>query len=104
MSGLALALAGIAEPAAVVGPMAVVMAGAGLVLPNAFAGAIGPYPGMAGLASSLLGFSQMALAAGAGAVVGHLHDGTSVPMTAAICLSTLAGWLAHKLLISGRTH
>ena len=98
-AGFALAWGGVAEPAAVVGPMALVMAGAGMVLPNAFAGAIGPYPGMAGLASSLLGFSQMALAAGAGAVVGHLHDGTSVPMTAAICLSTVAGWLAHRLLI-----
>src|SRR5438093_183222 len=40
-------------------PTIVYMVGTGLVLPNAMAGAIGPFPRLAGTAAALLGFLQM---------------------------------------------
>jgi DHA1 family bicyclomycin/chloramphenicol resistance-like MFS transporter len=85
--------------AAIVGPMMVYMAGAGLVLPNSMAGAIGPFPRAAGAASALLGFVQMTVAAGVGIAVGHLHDGTARPMAFAIALVGLLVPLAYLLLI-----
>ncbi|MBF0355674.1 MAG: multidrug effflux MFS transporter [Alphaproteobacteria bacterium] len=75
--------------AAVVGPMSLVFLSVGLVLPNASAGAIGPFPQMAGTASSLLGFLQTGLGALAGILVGHLHDGSARPMS--LLVLTMAG-------------
>ena len=69
---------------AIVGPMFVYMVGMGLTLPNAMAGAIGPFPAMAGAASALLGFVQMGTAALVGVAVGHLDDATARPMATAI--------------------
>jgi DHA1 family bicyclomycin/chloramphenicol resistance-like MFS transporter len=70
-------------------PMFGVLVAAGLIMPNAFGGALAPYPTMAGSASALMGFMQMALAAAVGTVVGHLYNGTAIPMTGAIAL---CGW------------
>lgn len=84
--------------AVVIGPMVVFLAGFGLVAPNAMAGALGPYPEMAGAASALLGFTQMSLAAVAGAAVGQLHDGTQLVMTAGVCVSGIATAAAFHLL------
>ncbi|MBE0615972.1 MAG: multidrug effflux MFS transporter [Burkholderiales bacterium] len=86
---LALALAGVQNLAALMVPMFFYLIAAGINLPNAMAGAIGPFPRMAGMASALMGFIQMAVGAGVGYVVGKLHDGSTVPMTAAIAA---AGW------------
>ncbi|WP_448204413.1 multidrug effflux MFS transporter [Azospirillum sp. sgz302134] len=96
--GVALAVADVAHLAAVVAPVFVFMVGAGLTLPNAMAGAVGPYPMMAGLASALVGFAQMAIAAGVGVAVGHLHTGTQRPMMGAIGLVALGAALAHRTL------
>lgn len=74
---------------AVLLPMFVYMAATGLVMPNAHGGALAPYLKMAGAASALMGFVQMALAAGVGIVVGQAYDGTAIPMTGAIAL---CGW------------
>ena len=84
---------------AIVLPMMIFMVGIGFVMPNAFAGGIGPFPQMAGAASALLGFLQMAVAAVVGIAVGHLDDGTARPMTTAILLAAVAVALAHRLLV-----
>ncbi|WP_026986654.1 multidrug effflux MFS transporter [Fodinicurvata fenggangensis] len=63
--------------------------GTALVMPNSMAGAIGPYPRMAGAASSLLGFLQMGAAALAGIAVGQLHDGSPKAMAAMMLLSAV---------------
>lgn len=84
---------------AIVLPMMIFMIGIGFVMPNAFAGGIGPFPQMAGAASALLGFLQMAVAAVVGIAVGHLDDGTARPMTTAILLAAIAVALAHRLLV-----
>jgi DHA1 family bicyclomycin/chloramphenicol resistance-like MFS transporter len=64
--------------------------GIGFVFPNGQAGAIGPYPHMAGTASALLGSVQMGSAALIGVLVGQLHDGTALPMVAVMTCCGLA--------------
>lgn len=98
--GLGLALAGSMQAPSIIAPMALFIFGAGLTMPNATAGAVANYPTMAGLASSLMGFVQMALSAGVGAAVGALDDGTSLPMMGALAASGVAaaaaGWLVSR--------
>ena len=93
--GLTLALSGVLSVVSVVGSTALFFLAAGCLLPNAFAGALRHYPHMAGSASSLLGFVQMALASAIGMAVGALHDGTHLPMagaTALIAAAIAASW------------
>ncbi|MBP2302250.1 multidrug effflux MFS transporter [Azospirillum picis] len=99
VAGGLLALAGVLHLAAILVPVFLFILGAGLTLPNATANAVGPYPTMAGLASSLLGFAQMTVAAAVGIVVGHLADGSPLPMMGAIGLVGLGALAAHRLLV-----
>ena len=98
----ALAIADVHSVWAVLLPMFGCMVATGIVMPNAFGGALAPYPKMAGAASALMGFVQMSLAAAVGIFVGHAYDGTAIPMTAAIAL---CGWgvLASYLLLVRRS-
>lgn len=75
------------HPLIVLAPMFFVTMSVGLVMPNAAARALAPYPKMAGSASSLMGFLQMGLAALVGILVGHgVESNPSVlPMTVAVC-------------------
>ena len=59
---LAAGLTLLAEPTVIglIGPVFLFLVGAGLMLPNAMAGAMGPFPDRAGAASALLGFVSMA--------------------------------------------
>ena len=52
----------------------------GLILPNATAAVMAPYPHQAGVASALLGMLQFSVGAVTGATVGLFHDGTARPM------------------------
>ena len=104
-SGLAagvLAWAGADHVAAVVAPMFVYMVGMGIVMPNCMAGAIGPFPAMAGTASALLGFVQMGLAALVGVLVGQFHDGTQVPMATAIAAMGMCTCAGYFVLVRRR--
>jgi drug resistance transporter, Bcr/CflA subfamily len=100
LTGAVLALADVPHLATVLAPVFVFMVGAGLTLPNAMAGAVGPYPMMAGLASALVGFVQMAVAAAVGMMVGHLHTGTQLPMMGAIGLVALGAALSYRALVT----
>ena len=71
------------------------LATVGLILPNATAAAMAPFPHQAGAASALLGTLQFAVGAATGAVVGVFHDGTGLPMAL-----TIAGCGALSLLIT----
>ncbi len=102
LAGTAVAAAGTLHLVTVVAPVFVFILGTGLTLPNAMAGAVGPYPMMAGLASSLVGFAQMSIAAVVGLVVGHLHAGSALPMMGAIGLVGLAAVAAHHRLVTPR--
>jgi MFS transporter, DHA1 family, multidrug resistance protein len=83
----ALAWSGVLTVASVVAPMYVFAAGLGLTLPNGMAGAIGPFPRMAGLAAAVASFLQMTGSALYSVAVGRLYDGTARPMTGAIALA-----------------
>jgi len=61
------------------------------IIPLGTAGAMAPFPRIAGSVSSLLGFIQMTIGATAGFLVGALHDGTTHSLTT---LMTLAGVLS----------
>lgn len=65
---------------ALVLPMALYSTGMGLVLPNAMASALKPFPHIAGTASALMGFLQMSISAAATAVMGALLVDSPAPM------------------------
>jgi DHA1 family bicyclomycin/chloramphenicol resistance-like MFS transporter len=90
---------GIPAAIAVVGPMTLFLAGVGLMMPNAVVAAIAPYPRAAGTASALMGFLQMTMAAILGALVGHFHNGTAIPMGVALVAVTAAILLSFYGLV-----
>jgi DHA1 family bicyclomycin/chloramphenicol resistance-like MFS transporter len=88
--------------AAVIAPMYVFAVGLGLTLPNGMAGAIGPFPHMAGLAAAVAGFLQMTGSALYSMAVGHFFDGTARPMATAIALAGCMAAIAFRSLRRGR--
>ncbi|MDX1710049.1 MAG: multidrug effflux MFS transporter [Rhodovibrionaceae bacterium] len=99
LTGVACAAAGLLSLAAVLAPVFVFMVGTGFMLPNAMAGAIGPFSRMAGTASSLLGFVQMILAAVVGVAVGRTTAETALPMSLAIAAMALLALAAYAGLV-----
>lgn len=90
---------GLTSAAALVLPMALYLAGLGMVLPQAFAGAMTPFPERAGAASALLGFVQQSAAALCGAVVGALLGSSAWPLAAAVAAmgcATLLLWILTR--------
>ena len=82
-------------------PVAIYLAGLGMVLPQAIAGAMTPFPERAGAASALLGFIQQSAAALCGAVVGWLLGQNAWPLAAAVAAmgcTTLVIWLSTRTL------
>jgi len=70
--------------------MAVYLAGLGLAMPQAMAGALTPFPDRAGMAASLLGLVQQTLAAAVAAAVGAYLGHSAWPVTGVVLA---AGWL-----------
>ncbi len=102
-AGLVMALlawSGVTGVAAIIAPMFFFSLGLGLANPNAVAGAVAPYPHMAGLAAAGLGVIQMSGSALYGITVGHLSDGTAGPMAIAIASAGAAACLSYGLLRS----
>jgi DHA1 family bicyclomycin/chloramphenicol resistance-like MFS transporter len=90
---------GLTSSLSLVVPMAVYLAGLGMVLPQGIAGALTPFPDRAGAASSLFGFVQQSIAALCGAVVGSLLGRSAWPLAAAVAAmgcATLLLWLATQ--------
>ena len=98
---LLLVLLGPRHPAAVIVPMTVFFAGVGLTLPQAIAGALAPFPDLAGTASALLGFVQMAFGATAGAYVGHAV--ATGPMPLAVTIAAMGGLTVLAFFSTRRT-
>lgn len=103
LSGLILALYGHLSIASILLPTTIFLIGTGLTMPNAMAGAIGPFPQMAGTASAFMGFTQMTVAAAVGIAVGHNSSDGSVGMMAALALVSIAAFLSFILLVAPRT-
>ncbi len=98
--GMVMAVAfALTSAAALVLPMALYLAGLGMVLPQAIAGAMTPFPERAGAASALLGFVQQSAAALCGALVGVLLGSTAWPLAAVVAAmgcATLGLWIATR--------
>ena len=92
---------GLTSAASLVLPMALYLAGLGMVLPQAIAGAMTPFPERAGAASALLSFVQQSAAALCGAVVGALLGSSAWPLAAAVAAmgcATFALWILTRAL------
>jgi DHA1 family bicyclomycin/chloramphenicol resistance-like MFS transporter len=84
-------------------PMILVGAAAGLIMPNAMAAAVAPYPREAGRASALLGFQQMSFAALLGVLVAEAFDGaTGRAMSTGILLVAALGAATFRLPAQNR--
>ncbi len=95
----ALAWLDVRHPMAVVVPMFVFMSAYMGTVPQSTAGALTPYPDIAGSAASLLSFSQFAIAATVAFVVGIAWDGTARPMASAIAGAGALAFVAFRLLV-----
>ena len=101
-SGAAMVLATALAPRAVAGfvaPMTLYLFGLGLAMPQAFAGALQPFPDRAGAASSLIGCVQQSVAASTGALVAHALGDTAWPLVIGIAApgtAALAIWAATR--------
>jgi DHA1 family bicyclomycin/chloramphenicol resistance-like MFS transporter len=93
------AWAGIDHPAAVAAPMFVFMAAFVATMPQSMAGALTPFPRIAGAASSLLAFCQFVIASTWALAVGFTYDGTQRPMAIAIALAAVLTFGAFWLVV-----
>ena len=91
----AVVAAGISGGVWLVAAMAVYLAGLGLAMPQAIAGALTPFPERAGTASSLMGFVQQGVAAIVTAAVGDYLGPSAWPVAGVVvamgCVSFLFG-------------
>jgi len=102
LSGAALALLAtlrVAHPVAVVAPMFLFMIALMTTMPQATAGALTPFPEIAGSAASLLLFCQFVSASTAALIVGMTFDGSARPMAWTIGVATVVGFLAFRTLV-----
>jgi DHA1 family bicyclomycin/chloramphenicol resistance-like MFS transporter len=105
ISGVALAMlawARVTHPLAVIVPMFLFMIAFMTTMPQATAGALTPFPEIAGSASSLLSFCQLLLASSAAFAVGMTFDGTQRPMATAIAAAAVLSFLSYRALIRRR--
>ena len=89
------------EMATIFLPQLVIGAGNGLLLPTAVAGAVSIRPHVAGTASGLIGFIQMAIGAAAAQLAGHIIGGASsaMPMLLQMLLFGIATGVAVFALV-----
>ena len=97
-----LEFSGVHGVAAILAPMFFCTVATGLVMPNAIARALAPYPTMAGYASALMGFVQMTLAAGVGIAVGHALAAGAQALAVAVALCSVLALLSYLALIRVR--
>lgn len=98
----ALAWGGVAHWLAVVLPFMVFLFGTALIVPNATALALSPFPGTAGAASSLLGAIGFFAGAGVSTALGAAFDGTSRPMATVAALAGIGAFVFERTLVRGK--
>ena len=98
----AFALQGTQHPLAVVVPMFFYMMAFMMTMPPASAGALTPFPRIAGSASSLLSFCQFAVASTAALIVGATFDGTARPMMLTIAGASIGAFITCRLAVPAR--
>ncbi len=93
----ALLLAGWRHPLALFAPVSLTVLGNGITLPNAQAAAINEFPKLAGSASGLTGFLQMALSALAAQLVAAVYNGTAYPLMFIMLAASLLSYGSFHL-------
>ena len=99
----ALAWAGVGHWAAVVLPFLVFVFGTALIVPNATAAALSPFPGAAGAASSLMGAVGFTIGALVSTGLGLAFDGTARPMASVAAFAGAAAFLIYRMLLHGKS-
>ncbi len=94
-------VADLRSPLAVIGPGFAMMIGVGFVVAPATASGIAPFPELAGAASALIGFIQMAASSLTVLAVGFLYDGTAGPMMILMAALSVVG-LGFYVPVLGR--
>ena len=97
-----LAWSGVVHPAAIVVPMFLFMVAFMTTMPQATAGALTPFPDIAGSASALLAFCQFTGGSVSAFAVGFAYDGTTRPMTTVIAIASVLPFAAFRLLAGGK--
>ena len=87
-----------------VAAMAVYLAGLGLAMPQAVAGALTPFPDRAGTAASLMGLVQQTVAAVVAAVIGGYLGRSAWPMTGVVVAMSCLTFLLWALSRRFRAH
>lgn len=98
----ALAWLGVRHWTAVTLPFTAVLFGTALIVPNATAAALSPFPHSAGAASSVIGAIGFTAAALVSTLLGMAFDGTARPMATAAAISGLCAFIFERLLIRGK--
>ena len=103
VTGISLAiflqLAGLREPIALFAPVTLAVFGNGITLPNAQAAAINEFPRLAGSASGLTGFLQMAFSAAAAQFVAVIFNGTALPLLLLLLFSALSSFFCFRIAV-----
>jgi len=95
-----LAWIGVHHWLAVIGPMFCCMFSFCFIFPQAIAGALQPFPHVAGAASSLVGFTQQLVGAATGMVVAALTtDGTQKALAFGVLVSALVALSVYVFAI-----
>ena len=105
ISGIALAAmawAGARNPLAIVVPMFFYMIALMTTMPQAQAGALTPFPAIAGSAASLMLFVQFVVASSSALVVGLTFDGTPRAMSTVIAIASVLAFAAYRAFIGRR--
>jgi DHA1 family bicyclomycin/chloramphenicol resistance-like MFS transporter len=100
--GIAMAVlswAGVREAWAVFAPMFFCLTAFALIFPQSVAGALQPFPHIAGAASSFIGFVQQIVGAATGVVVASLSAGTQAAIAYGILFWTLFGLGAYWAVV-----
>jgi DHA1 family bicyclomycin/chloramphenicol resistance-like MFS transporter len=98
----ALAWIGLGHWLAVVAPFVLYLFGAALVVPNATAAAMAPFPASAGTASSVIGTIGFATGALISAALGAAFDGTARPMASVALAAGAFAFLFERALLRGK--
>ena len=93
----ALQLAGFRHPLALFAPVSLTVFGNGITMPSAQAAAINQFPRMAGSASGLTGFLQMAVSAIAAQLVAAVFNDTAYPLLAIMLAASILSLVSFRL-------
>jgi len=98
----ALAWGGASHWLAVTLPFTLLLFGTALIVPNATAAALTPFPASAGTASSVIGAIGFTAGALISTALGAAYDGSARPMASAAALAGIGAFLFERFLIRGK--